>query len=85
MRIHDLRRTLRTFLGEQGTPDKVADRVLNRARPGVGNQHYNHAKMLPQVRDALELWAAHVEAACRESVPKLRGTSEEVASVRAVA
>jgi len=50
MRTHDLRRTLRTFLGDQGVPDEVADRVLNHARPGVGNQHYNHAKMLPQVR-----------------------------------
>ena len=67
MRTHDLRRTLRTFLGEQGIPDEVADRVLNHARPGVGNQHYNHAKMLPQVRAALELWDAHVAFACRES------------------
>jgi len=70
MRTHDLRRTLRTFLGEQGIPDKVADRVLNHARPGVGNQHYNHAKMLPQVRAALEVWAAHVEAACTEALTK---------------
>jgi integrase len=66
MRTHDLRRTLRTFLGEQGIPDEVADRVLNHARPGIGNQHYNHAKMLPQVRAALELWDAHVASACRE-------------------
>jgi integrase len=66
MRTHDLRRTLRTFLGEQGIPDEVADRVLNHARPGVGNQHYNHAKMLPQVRSALELWAAYIETACAQ-------------------
>lgn len=39
--------TLWTLLGEQVIPDEVADRVLNHARPGVGNQHYNHAKMLP--------------------------------------
>ena len=61
---------MRTFLGEQGVPDEVADRVLNHARPGVGNQHYNHAKMLPQVRGALELWAAFVEAACRQASVK---------------
>jgi integrase len=66
MRTHDLRRTLRTYLGEQGIPDEVADRVLNHARPGVGNLHYNHAKMLPQVRSALELWAQHVATACAE-------------------
>jgi integrase len=70
MRTHDLRRTMRTFLGEQGVPDEVADRVLNHARPGVGNQHYNHAKMLPQVRGALELWATFVEAACRQASVK---------------
>jgi hypothetical protein len=64
MRTHDLRRTLRTFLGEQGIPDEVADRVLNHTRPGVGNQHYNHAKMIPQVRSALDLWAAYIETAC---------------------
>lgn len=72
MRTHDLRRTMRTFLGEQGVPDEVADRVLNHARPGVGNQHYNHAKMLPQVRRALELWAAYVEATCLQASPKPR-------------
>jgi integrase len=70
MRTHDLRRTLRTFLGEHGVPDEVADRVLNHARPGIGNQHYNHAKMLPQVRAALELWAVHVEAACSRTAAK---------------
>ena len=58
---HDLRRTLRTFLGEHDVPDEVADRVLNHTRPGVGNQHYNHARMQPQVRTALERWATHVE------------------------
>jgi integrase len=62
MRTHDLRRTLRTFLGEQGVPDEVADRVLNHTRPGVGNLHYNHARMMPQVRGALELWAAYIES-----------------------
>ena len=58
---HDLRRTLRTFLGEHDVPDEVADRVLNHTRPGVGNQHYNHARMQPQVRNALEMWATHVD------------------------
>jgi integrase len=68
MRTHDLRRTLRTYLGEQGIPDEVGDRVLNHARPGVGNQHYNHAKMLPQVRSALEMWAAYVDVSSRAAV-----------------
>ena len=78
MRTHDLRRTMRTFLGEQGVPDEVADRVLNHARPGVGNQHYNHAKMLPQVRGALELWAEHVEQRV------VRRSGNQVQSMRAM-
>lgn len=85
MRTHDLRRTLRTFLGEQGIPDEVADRVLNHARPGVGNQHYNHAKILPQVRNALDLWAAYVEAVCSERLPKLPARTEDVPSGMAAA
>ncbi|MGE3779272.1 MAG: tyrosine-type recombinase/integrase [Pirellulaceae bacterium] len=94
MRTHDLRRTLRTFLGEQGIPDEVADRVLNHVRPGVGNQHYNHAKMLPQVRAALELWAEHVATACAEGERRagenaaptttLRPMTQEEASAPAV-
>lgn len=39
---------------------------MNHARPGVGNQHYNHAKMLAQVRDALDLWGS----LCRSSVSR---------------
>lgn len=81
MRTHDLRRTLRTFLGEQGVPDEVADRVLNHARPGVGNQHYNHAKMLPQVRGALELWALYVETACSEEAAKQPAAVEDARAV----
>ena len=77
MRTHDLRRTLRTFLGEEGVPDEAADRVLNHARPGVGNQHYNHAKMLPQVRGALESWAIYVETACSEEAAKQPAAVED--------
>jgi integrase len=69
IRTHDLRRTLRTFLGDRGIRDEVADRVLNHTRPGVGNQHYNHAKMLRQVRRALELWAAHISRVVSHDSP----------------
>jgi hypothetical protein len=43
--------------------------IARTARPGVGNQHYNHAKMLPQVRAALDLWAGHVATPCAEKQP----------------
>jgi len=85
MRTHDLRRTVRTFLGEQGIPDEVADRVLNHARPGVGNQHYNHAKMLPQVRGALELWAQHVASVCADEKQTAGSDTEPTATVQPTA
>ena len=79
---HDLRRTLRTFLGEHDVPDEVADRVLNHTRPGVGNQHYNHARMQPQVRNALEMWATHVErlvaAPASGEAPRAAGETSRV-------
>jgi integrase len=83
--VHDLRRTLRTYLGEHDVPDEVADRVLNHTRPGVGNQHYNHARMQPQVRNALEMWATHVErlvaAAASGEAPRAAGETSCVAPV----
>ena len=85
---HDLRRTLRTFLGEHDVPDEVADRVLNHTRPGVGNQHYNHARMQPQVRNALEMWATHVErlvaaSASDEAMRKMNETSSVASGIPA--
>jgi integrase len=79
---HDLRRTLRTFLGEHDVPDEVADRVLNHTRPGVGNQHYNHARMQPQVRNALNMWASHVERLVETPASlEIKGATDEASSV----
>jgi integrase len=56
---HDLRRSLRTGLARLGVPREVAERCLNHAVPGIEGV-YNVHDALPERRDALPRWAAHV-------------------------
>lgn len=57
---HDLRRTVATQLGDMGVADEIIERILNRAPRTVASKHYNHAKYSPQMRAALEAWAAEL-------------------------
>lgn len=59
-RLHDLRRTMATWLGEQGVRPDVIDRVLNHAARDVTRRHYNFAGMDGLVRSAMQSWADHV-------------------------
>ena len=59
VRLHDLRRTLRTGLAELGVSFEVAERVLNHAMPGL-QAVYNRHNYLAEKRTALALWAEHV-------------------------
>jgi integrase len=59
VRLHDLRRTLRTGLAELGVNFEVAERVLNHAMPGL-QAVYNRHNYLAEKRAALTLWAEHV-------------------------
>jgi integrase len=61
VRLHDLRRTLRTGLAELGVSFEVAERVLNHAMPGL-QAVYNRHSYKVEKRTALELWAKHVLA-----------------------
>ena len=61
VRLHDLRRTLRTGLAELGVSFEVAERVLNHAMPGL-QAVYNRHNYLAEKRTALTLWAEHVLA-----------------------
>jgi integrase len=61
MRLHDLRRTLRTGLAELGVSFEVAERVLNHAMPGL-EAVYNRHSYAAEKRKALALWAEHVLA-----------------------
>jgi integrase len=60
--IHDMRRAIGNYLKNQGIGKEVRDLVLNHADGSVDGQHYSQeARMLKQVRSALELWSRHVE------------------------
>jgi integrase len=59
VRLHDLRRTLRTGLAELGVSFEVAERVLNHAMPGL-QAVYNRHSYAAEKRTALVLWADHV-------------------------
>ena len=61
VRLHDLRRTLRTGLAELGVSFEVAERVLNHAMPGL-QAVYNRHSYAAEKRKALALWAEHVLA-----------------------
>lgn len=59
--LHDLRRTLRTGLSELRVGGDVAERVIGHVIGGVKGVYDRHAYM-DEKRDALERWAAKVEA-----------------------
>jgi integrase len=61
MRLHDLRRTLRTGLAELGVNFEIAERVLNHAMRGL-QAVYNRHNYWAEKRAALALWAEHVLA-----------------------
>jgi integrase len=63
-RLHDLRRSTATRMAELGTLPHVVEAVLNHlsgSRAGVAGI-YNRATYLPEKRQALDMWAAHIEA-----------------------
>jgi integrase len=63
-RLHDLRRTVATRLGELGTLPHVIEAVLNHVsghKAGVAGV-YNRAVYAKEKREALDRWAAHVAA-----------------------
>jgi len=62
--VHDLRRTVVTWMGEQAIRPDVIDLVLNHAPQAqdVTRRHYNFATLELLVRQALQSWADHVEA-----------------------
>jgi integrase len=61
-RLHDLRRSVATGMAELGVLPHIIEAVLNHVsghRAGVAGI-YNRARYEPEVRAALERWAAHV-------------------------
>lgn len=60
-RWHDLRRTTRTGLARLQVPEIVAEHVLGHAQRGLVGTYNVHA-YLDEKREALELWAGHLES-----------------------
>ncbi|MQX37345.1 tyrosine-type recombinase/integrase [Roseospira navarrensis] len=61
---HSLRHTVSTRLHDLGVPPHIVEAILNHVsgtRGGVAGV-YNHARYLPERREALDLWARHVAA-----------------------
>lgn len=59
--IHDMRRTARTLLAELGVADEIAERALNHKTRGVAGI-YNRHHYFTERREALETWAALLDA-----------------------
>jgi integrase len=70
VRLHDLRRTVRTGLAELCIPYEIAERVLNHAMPGL-QAVYNRHSYSAEKRRALQLWAEHVLATAEGREPKV--------------
>lgn len=70
VRLHDLRRTVRTGLAKLGIPFEIAERVLNHAMPGL-QAVYNVHTYSAEKRRALQLWAEHVHAIAEKGEAKV--------------
>lgn len=58
--IHDLRRTVRTYLSDLGVPTNVAELCLNHRPTGI-KKVYDRAELLDQRYTALAKWERYVE------------------------
>jgi integrase len=66
-KLHDLRRTCATNLGELAIPDEVVSLVLGHTKKDVTGRVYNLSRRLPDLAAALAKWAAHIERRLAET------------------
>ena len=67
-RVHDIRRTVAVRLADLGVPPHVIEAILNHIRghnAGMAGA-YNHELYAAEKRQALDLWAAQIEAIAAE-------------------
>jgi integrase len=69
-RLHDLRRTARSGLSELGIRPDIGERILGHVIGGVAGI-YDRGSYEPQMRHALESWAAHVASIVNPSPDKV--------------
>jgi hypothetical protein len=58
--VHDLRRTVRTGLGELGAQPHIAEAVINHVPPKLVRT-YDRNTYAAEKRDALDKWASHLK------------------------
>ncbi len=58
--LHDQRKFIGTFLGDEGIEDAVIGRLLGHRPKGITNERYNLSGRLRQVRAAMERWERHL-------------------------
>lgn len=56
----DLRRTVKTRMGEVAIQKSIRDRVQNHALVDVSTKHYDRYDYLSEKREALETWCSHL-------------------------
>ena len=71
--IHDLRRTVRTYLAELGIPTNVAELCLNHRPTGIVRV-YDQSELLDQRYQALQEWERYLDASLsnKSHIPKGR-------------
>jgi integrase len=63
--LYDAKRTIATYLGDQGHPDQFIGLLFNHltAKGGtITGKHYNHSIYMNQKRAMIEQWASHLGA-----------------------
>ncbi len=63
-RLHDLRRTMVTYMARSGVPQHISDRILNHQSgviSGISAVYQRH-DFLNERKDALKLWSRHLNA-----------------------
>jgi integrase len=92
-RIHDLRRSVATGLSNLGVAPIVADRILNhvpKKHKGQVMFVYNRAEYTKERREALELWARHLQQItglfqCSSGPTSARGVDPDIAAIASAA
>ncbi len=57
----DIRRTVKTRMGEIGLNKEIRDRIANHALTDVGSKHYDRYDYLKEKREALDIWCDWLE------------------------
>ncbi len=59
--LRDLRRTVKTRMGELGINKSIRDIIQNHALNDVSSKHYDRWDYMPEKREALEKWSHYLE------------------------